>query len=393
MAGNGWQRSELSQALAEDLQTDWVPDAVAGLGLLPSEEVPEAGTGTLTVAVRDGERSMPLSTLEFRSWAQLEVDSALGALEERLCNQVFGYRDASTTYRHEWGRLQARLHRWRTDGRKLARFDIHRFFESVRIDSFADSLPAPIVSTMRRSEDLHATPLLPGHRWARRIANVLLSPVDLRLSHPFVRWQDDYWLAADSDEELTAAANALHAALATVGLRARRVPDRPLQVRSRATAPAARLTAARASGDLAQMKLALRVLAEQRDPTALSQVTDIANLYPALLPRIAMYLARLQDRAESVALLADMLGEANLWGRVRLIAAASANFQAAAQVGSDVLEELASQTAWSVRGLAARVQRMQGRTRVSAGPRLDALLADLSDRELITYSPIVNTTL
>src|SRR4051794_19301815 len=78
-------------ALAEDLLTDWVPDAVAGAGADPADD---DACEWLVVSTASGPRSVPLAPIGLRIRGHLAAERALSPREAAMPAAVCGYRDA-----------------------------------------------------------------------------------------------------------------------------------------------------------------------------------------------------------------------------------------------------------------------------------------------------------
>lgn len=393
-----WEAAVLPDAVKEDLLTDWIPDAVGGLGVdwrVAPPPGPECHR-SLRVATLEGWREVPQASMEFRAWAQAHIADSIVAAELMLNPQVFGYRDALTPYRTEWQRLQARRGNLERTHPVAVHIDVEKFFASVQIERLESVVPPQAAEVMRFADGNYGSPLLPGHRWARRVANLVLSPVDSAIPTPFVRWQDDYWIYARSVDEARVAEEVALESLQGLGLRARRKTDpsdRVSALHESVLGGRALLEDARSTSHARALKLALRLMHEERDAHALPYLAGLANEQPVLVPRIAMYLGSFMSLPEGQRAFNDLLGSASLWVTARLVAAACQSPQGEAAVPGTTLDELSQSAHPAIRGLAARVQRRMGLAMVPSTPRIDAVLRTASQATIDSHPPIVETTL
>ena len=400
--------ADVSRGWYEDLLTDWIPDALGGFGLdmraLSSDPPPpDHPAQRLQVHTQRGTRMVPLASLEFRAWAHRTVDDVAGEYESRLHTSVCGYRDADTPYREEWRRLAGALSE-RHDGHWI-RVDIRNFFDSVdeSCPALADTLPAQARGVMSTTRRRYGTGLLPGHRWSRRLANLALAPVDAAVTRPFVRWQDDYWLHADSAgagahsvEVLAKAAAELHLSIHPhdgVGgdPSAEVFPD----VAALTSAERAAVSAqAVADGRPPLLKYLLRRLAVAGDPSLLRWLPSVVTTNPVLAPRAAMYLDACAAAGHPIAEpLGELLAARDRWIQVRLLAVVARRPDLARTVNKNILDAQAECPLVAVRALVARIQHHLGLTPVPADARTNRVLRSHTPDALTPWLPVVSTTL
>lgn len=328
-----------SEGLREDLLTDWVPDALGGYGVEPEA----SHTPGTWIDVSDGShmRRVPIPRLEFRVWASQSVEPSLASAEVRLGPEVFGYRDATTSYRLEHARYRATLRELEGTGIAI-HLDVRDFFRSVspKVCRTAGLVDEPTYSTMVHTQRVFGTALLSGTRWSRRVGNLLLRPLDdrIRESARFVRWQDDVTAYVSTEEQGRQLVVSARQALSGLGLRLneQKLTSKPAQPHrtfldvagmppSERHAQLDRLMTSDLTS-LSEAKRLVRGFAEATDPNLLPHVYRLTRTAPGLAPRIAMYVAALADANIEIDQVAEALThgitEHDLWVQSRLVAAA-----------------------------------------------------------------------
>lgn len=399
-----------SEGLWEDLLTDWVPDALGGYGVEPASD--QARGTWIEVADGPRKRRVPLPTMEFRVWASQSVEPSLSSAESQLGPEVFGYRDATTSYRVEHERYRAALRALHGTGIGV-HLDVRDFFNSVRPEVLLDAglIDDATMRTMRRTQQLFGTALLTGTRWSRRIGNIALRPLDdaIRALAPFVRWQDDVIAIASTDGHRRQIVSGARKSLADLGLQLNeeklgRPPTGPPIAfpdvgRLPPTERRAQLEAVVHSNlaSLAQAKRLVRGYAEAKDPMLLTHAVDLTNAAPGLAPRVAMYLAELADAGLEIELVADVLAEAalanDLWVQSRFVAAACHHPALAARLvsmGPKILRP--SAPGWA-KDLAARCQHAAAVPFRPPSPRVRRALERYDWTGLRPSLPVVKTNL
>jgi hypothetical protein len=396
--------ARVAAELHEDLLTDWIPDPVGAWGLEQPGPPREEFGGRLEIETRAGRRAVPVPSLECRAWALAETDKALGQLEGNLGQSVYGYRDALTPYRDEWARLAAdQARHWKASSFCL-RLDVNRFFESVDVALVSSALPDDVVTVVSASQNFFEQALIPGHRWSRRVANVLLRSLDGCVLDGargrIQRWQDDYWIFADSETEARQWAQKLHESLSSAGLvvtssKFGRVLGGPLVEEGDLTLEAAYQLADEAlrNTDLSPLKYLMRWFSERSIAEPLPRFGEAASRSPVLTPRLAAWIANCRATPEAEQALKEGLQGDDLWVLCRLTAAACHSERLTSFVTPHVLEVLADSDIAAARGLAARIQGLRGLTRVPASPRIDAVLGRCARADLLRALPLVATTL
>ena len=328
----------LASSLLEDMRTAWVPDylgaadALAELaaGRIPSpdfaalEEVPirtTKGPGSGWVAP-------PTTSLYLTSLFETELQSGERHLEPSVC----GYRDSATPYRQEFKRYRQLLVDLSKEFPYAVTSDIKDCFGSIHRDLIAKVITGreEHCKVLEQIEHKTGQCLLSGFRWARRLVNVVLRIVDIRLKAPFVRWQDDYSLFAATEKDAFAALHLLEDAVHQAGLSinwaktrvtsssAIRFPvfadedARDLYLRGRETC------------DVRALKFALTRLGQDSDPLVVDDIHCVVTQMPVLAPRAAAYLSAIRaihpyvvDRTVRDLSVAD-----DTWTRVRFLAVA-----------------------------------------------------------------------
>jgi len=218
---------QLTAALREDLRTDWIPDALGASDAAwlhaTRHKRPEAHqTRRLQACTPAGPRSVPLIDLGLRVALTLAVDRVAQVAEtRRLTAGVFGYRDLATPYETEFARHQQALRTLvSVPGGFVVKTDVRDFFGSVKLSTIVEApwCTEALAELLAEVQALTEIVLLPGHRWARRLANLVLAPVDAVVSVPFVRWQDDYCVLTRDATHAEAIIGRLAATLDEIGL-------------------------------------------------------------------------------------------------------------------------------------------------------------------------------
>lgn len=326
-------------ALAMDLRTEWIPDAVGGRGLGPWVDGVDAPAledcleGWLDAPYGLGLRPVPVVGVTWRASLHGAVDRLIGPAENQVAPEVFGYRDAGSSYRDDYRRLRHRLAEAVAMHPFAARVDIARLFESVTLDHCAatgvlDSLTLERLETLKSKTGMV---LIPGHRWSRRIANLVLHRIDNAIMGTYFRWQDDYFLFANSEPQLREQVDRIRQAARQCGfsineskleiensaaLLSDRIADFPQDIR---TITVQIHEASDIPSDLPFIKYGLRLLTEHRDPAAVGMLTKWMDA-PILLPRIAHYLSTLPPSDDVSNCVADLLCRARSdWELCRLL--------------------------------------------------------------------------
>lgn len=390
--------------LLEDMKTDWVPDVLGGFGA--AQDQLGEDLETIIVATSTGPRSVTLAPLSFRVDITGLTDEALRLVEANLPQHVCGYRDLLTPYRAEWLRAQ-QLSDVMSRGKLTLRVDVEKFFSSVSADTIARraQLPGELVQAMTICEEVFGTPLLPGHRWARRIANAVLAPVDRSISAPFVRWQDDYQIFLDSPGQSKGVLAEVAAAAREIGLElnwnksglaprtlATHFPD-PAQMTTQERLKAFQAASEDPVGNRPWIKRMLRAYAEVQDAAAVEVAAGLLEADPCLAPRVASYLAAcLMDTKATDAVLSVIETEDDPWIVGRALAAACHSPEVCKAASLTALERWQAASPSAVSRLATRALHAARRGWQSPDDRLThALLRPYE--ELMQALPVLDTTL
>lgn len=302
--------SELPLGFREDLKTQWIPDAVGGWGtteILAGQTRPssyEKWAEQLIVPYGQGTRSVPVISTEWQAELHALVDRRLVPLERELCPEVYGYRGPASPYREDYRNFRDSLKRFGTKYALVLKTDVAGMFESAtsdRLHSFG-VIPKDLTLALREVEHVAGLALLPGHRWARRVANVFLVGVDKIVDQPFCRWQDDYFVFGNSVDELEDALGVMGDAARSVGLSLNssksRIGDARELTRERVsdypTDPKDLLLMLESSlesdGHVSEVRYCLRQLLDRRVKIPQSWISLLGR-YSHFLPRLAWYLS------------------------------------------------------------------------------------------------------
>jgi reverse transcriptase-like protein len=177
-----------------------------------------------------------LSRRDARAWHDL-AGRVAAVIESRLAPEVVANRARTTGRRWRIESLKESFRRLRgmarplkhaaTGGAVFVTTDVRDFFPSVGPDALARALLAAGVSL---EDAASAAAMLEG--WADHgyrglpvgppgsavLANAVLMPVDAGVRRAFVRWVDDYLLAAPTEREAVGVLDRLDGALAGLGL-------------------------------------------------------------------------------------------------------------------------------------------------------------------------------
>ena len=302
-----------------DLATQWVPDAVGGAGSTDRPGTEDRRQTRLHVPWRTGKTRVVTDVdTPWRVDLHRAIFAGVSA-STPLSPGVFGYRDDRTPYRTDYWQLQERLTALRNAYAWEARTDVTGFFRDF--GSVALTHLEVTADAQKRLEELQKRTgelVLPGHRWARYLANLGLIPVDEAVQLPFARWQDDYWIFATREVEL-------HQALSRMVVTAERLELRlsPTKTRIQAVAAAGDrpvdqfpgslgwkdVADGLAQGRMAFVRNALRRISEDGPDTALpaSNVLRATLEADALLPRLVQALATIPSNASIATALTERL--------------------------------------------------------------------------------------
>lgn len=327
----------LTEVMAEDIRTAWVPDVAGDIdteALLST--APSVGTlgGAETLRVPRPSSPPLLATLLDAS-ARGELHRAVETLRDRVDAQlapgVCGYRrgaEQGFAYSLEHRRFQDLSDGAAADAGWVAFADVRAFFEHCtwdlvlnavrRIAPATDLEPLARFAEAARASGVQSLPA--GYADSRMLANAVLASVDTALDLPFVRWVDDYRIFAPTRHEAEQALARLEEALHGCGLvlneaKVRFVPaaefgglrGMPLEsVYHPDVEPAVQVRSALRSVFLRavqespvnrrQLRFVLPRMAAQGDDFALDFALRCADAMPWEAPRLAGYLAAFASR-------------------------------------------------------------------------------------------------
>lgn len=390
--------SSVSPALWEDLRTDWIPDALGG-AFLSTCTPPDEAAETVAVPTASGLKVVPLPTVEMRAWAAEYCDPFMSSQEGLLDVRVFGYRDAITPYRKSHALFRQELAELAAGDYYVAHVDVEDFYRSVTPDRL--DFPSQVRIVLRHAENHYGTPLLSGHRWSRRLANLVLRPGDEALGDQnFIRWQDDYWIAGADLASLERSLQVLESALSRLNLRLNTVKT---EVSAPGSAKKPDLWERRTTQDhveqlrqgtsVPSMKNALRHLLTEDIREVDYLLPGLVASNPHLAPRAAYYVAVGRARPSAVDCLLEMLKSEDEWVFSRMLAASSAYPGLARRLPTDIVARAASSRLTLIRSLAARIQWMREEPRTRSFARVDRAFRDRPSSALLKAQPQLDSTL
>lgn len=217
--------SALPAAFDGDLLTDYVPDALGAADVRhllsigrPLDDEP-LHVGRLRVPLARRVEVVPVISCAARARVLRLAEQALSVHVPRP--EVFSYRSLSWQYRPAYQARQRHLRALaaRADLPLVLFLDVHRFGQSLPLDALIQA-PWMTEGLANALTALHAAAgrgLLPGHRWANRLATAVLAPLDDTVASlapgRWARWGDDLHVfvreQAEADNIRAAAANAL----------------------------------------------------------------------------------------------------------------------------------------------------------------------------------------
>ncbi|WP_050512532.1 hypothetical protein [Streptomyces rimosus] len=300
----------LPAAFDGDLLTDYVPDALGAADVRhllsigrPLDDEP-LRVGRLRVPLARRVEVVPVISCAARARMLHLAEQALSVHVPRP--EVFSYRALSWQYRPAYQARQRHLRALaaRADLPLVLALDVHRFGRSVPLDALTQApwMTEGLADALTALHAVAGRSLLPGHRWANRLATAVLAPLDDTVAAlapgRWARWGDDLHVfvrdQAEADGIRAAAANALQ----RLGLR--------LSAEKSTVAPAASVLAGSArvieggaeqiwqaglaDGDVRALRFAL-----SRTPPADAVSRTLVNAVrdrPGLLPRAVHYLDR-----------------------------------------------------------------------------------------------------
>lgn len=205
--------------LRADLATQWVPDAVGGAGATDRSRARDRRLVRLRVPWHMHETRVVVEVdtpwrvdLHVAVFAGVSASTPLGP-------DVFGYRDDRTPYRTDYWNLQQRLSDLRSANTWMAHTDVTGFFRNFRSAALPHlEVTADAHKHLNELQSRTGELVLPGHRWARYLANLALIPIDEAVGLPFARWQDDYWIFATREADLEVALSRMAVAAEHINL-------------------------------------------------------------------------------------------------------------------------------------------------------------------------------
>ncbi|MFI1829684.1 hypothetical protein ACH41E_25050 [Streptomyces sp. NPDC020412] len=398
----------LRAAFGQDLATDWIPDAVGAVDVAPfllGGAPSGIDAARLRVPLGSRTEDVPVVPVDVRARLHGLVERALCG--HRVRPEVLAYDRVDWDYRHAFRTRQQRLTELaaRPELPLVLALDVHRLSRSLPLRALHDAPWAtPELSAALAALDRAAgRPLLPGHRWANRLAAAVLSPVDTVVARlapgRWLRWGDDWHVFVHAPAEADEVREAVGRALAPLGLA-------PSEHKTR-TLPATTVLSGTARDVRGDPGDAWRRGLEQGDARALRyalpraaptpqisrSVPGAVRHRPELLPRAVQYLARAVDTPEGRAAVRALLPAASPFTCARLLALAATHRALAADVPDELLTRSYASGSVALRSLATRVAALTTRLRLTPDPppRLRPWLALGADPN--RWPPLLTTLL
>lgn len=369
---------DLVAGFDEDLKTQWIPDAIGGADVMrvirrgQSEALEFDATWRveeLEVATRKGIRKVRDVDTVTRAHLHCTVEDSIRDAERSLSKQVFGYRDATTDYSLDWTRFLSALNELAGRNQFVVEADIKSCFESISLNAIRAGRWAP-PSLLTLLSRVHATTgqvLIPGHRWSRRVANIVLGHIDKTIRAPFCRWQDDYKIGCRSRQEADQVLGELASAAASLDLRlnttkTRIVPAEERRASFRLEEPdpsVDHLLNIYSNGleerNLSGLKYSLVRLVGNAQPAVLHTLEDAVRELPSLAPRAAVYLDSVIDNPQASSLVLNLARSHDTWIIGRFIPVVVRNPKLSERVEATLIDTLLSHQVEGISSLAARV--------------------------------------
>ncbi|MEU5977415.1 hypothetical protein [Streptomyces sp. NPDC047315] len=375
----------LHAAFGQDLATDWVPDAVGAVDVWPS---PVGGgpvaldVSRLRVPLGGRTEDVPVVPVTTRAHLHLLTERAL--CRHRVRPEVLAYDRVDWDYRRAFRTRQRRLRELaaRADLPLVLVLDVHGLSRSLPLRTLSEApwATAELAAALAALDRAAGRVLLPGHRWANRLAAAALGPVDTVVARlapgRWLRWGDDWHVFVRTPAEAAEVREAVRGALAPLGL----APS----VRKTRTLPVSALLDGAARGTAGDPADAWRLGLERGDVRALRYALPRAaptpeisrgvpcavRQWPELLPRAVEYLGRAVDAAQGRAAVRVLTADAHAdpFACGRLLALAAARREVAADVPDAVLTLAYADESVALRALAARVAALTDRLRLTPDP-------------------------
>ncbi|MEU9609804.1 hypothetical protein [Streptomyces sp. NPDC048057] len=373
----------LRAAFGQDLATDWVPDAVGAADVSSSlfDDVPaEIDVARLRVPLGSRTEDVPVVPVDARARLHGLVERALCG--RRVRPEVLAYDRVDWDYSRAFRTRRQRLTELavRPDLPLVLALDVHRLSRSLPLRTLHEApwTTAELAAALTAVERAAGRPLLPGHRWANRLAAAALAPVDTVVARlapgRWLRWGDDWHVFVHAPTEADEVRDAVTRALAPLGLALSAPKSRTLPVaavldgtaRDVAGDPGHAWRRGLERGDVRALRYALPRAAPA--PEISRDVPHTVRQWPELLPRAVQYLDRAADTPEGRAALRALMTDADAFACGRLLALAAGRRAVAADVPDAVLTLAYADESVALRALAARVAALTDRLRLTPDP-------------------------
>jgi len=341
--------AEMTDVLAEDLRTAWVPDVGGQFDTEALMRTPLEGTsiGFIETLLVPRPNGGTLRAPVFGAPAHGELHRAVAALpdhtDQRLSRGVCGYRrgaESGFSYSREYRRFRDLSEGEAADAEWVVFADVKSFFDSCTWEVVLSALQRfvpksdiePVAAFAESAKRSGLDSLPPGYADARLLANAALVAADDAISLPFVRWVDDYRIFAPTRAAAEEALERLGTALGESGFSLNRAKGRVLstvEFSSQRVAPLESVyhpdleDGRHVRAELRtvflqavqepvvnrrQLRFVLPRMAAQRDDFAVDFALRCIEGMPWEAPRLAGYLAAFADRPDvSAAVEASLL--------------------------------------------------------------------------------------
>ncbi|GHE78401.1 hypothetical protein GCM10018785_53200 [Streptomyces longispororuber] len=401
----------LSAAFDGDLLTDYVPDALGAVDVRrllctgrPLED--PLHVGHLRVPLARRLEVVPVVSCAARARMLRLTEQALSAHVPRP--EVFSYRSLDWRYRPAYQERQHHLRALAARGGLplVLVLDVHRFGRSLPLDVLCRTpwMTERLAEALTALYSAAGRALLPGHRWANRLATAVLAPLDDAVASlapgRWTRWGDDLHVFVRDHAEADDIRAAAAAVLRRLGLRLSAEKSTVTGAASVLTR-SARVIRGRAQdvwrsglsdGDVQALRYALP--RTPPDDTVSRTLVGAVRDHPGLLPRAVHYLDRAAHSPAARAAAEDLLltAEPDAFAAARLLPLAARHPGLVPAVPDALLAVAEESEVGPLRELAFRVAVSGGRRHTwPPTPRMRGRLAQ--GAELARDLPDVNTLL
>ncbi|UNO42199.1 hypothetical protein [Streptomyces sp. MST-110588] len=371
----------LSTAFDGDLLTDYVPDALGAVDVRrllsigrPLDDEPFR-VGHLRVPLARRAEVIPVVSCAARARMLRLTEQALSDHVPRP--EVFSYRSLNWQYRPAYQARQRHLRALaaRADLPLVLVLDVHRFSRSLPLDVLvrAPWMTERLAGALTALHTAAGRGLLPGHRWASRLATAALAPLDDTVASyapgRWARWGDDLHVFVRDQDEADDIRAAAAITLQQLGLRLSAEKSTVTKAASVLAGPAHIIEgrpeevwrSGLADGDVRNLRFALF-----RTPpvdTVSRTLVGAVRDRPGLLPRAVHYLDRAVHSPLGQAAAKELLrtSEPDAFTAARLLPLA-ARHPALLPAVPDALTEVGDRSEFvPLRELACRVGALRGR--------------------------------